>query len=226
MSAAKKPRSRGKSILVLTGWLLLAAVAVAGVTYGPEIVGLYRLSEQIETIAKEDAQAAGPWPRNSDACMYCHGVAGNSRSQVYPRLAGQPEGYLRKQLKSFADGTRSDPTMTPMALSMSDKELESLVSHFGKLKPLANDTFKSDPAQVQRGAALAQANGCTACHGAQLEGKGEFPRLAGQGHDYLREQLVRFKSGVRRDPTGAMQAVTSQLAQQDIDDLAQFLASR
>lgn len=226
MNTAKKPRSRGKGVLVFSGQVLLAAVAVAGVAYGPDLLGLYRLGQEIDKIAHNEALAAGPWPRNSDACMYCHGAGGNARSQVYPSLAGQPDAYLRKQLESFANGSRNDPVMTPMALSMSEKEMESLVSHFAKLKPLANETFKGDSAQIARGEAVAKANSCAACHGAQFEGKGEFPRLAGQGHDYLREQLERFKSGHRRDPTGAMQAATSQLAQRDIDDLAQYLASR
>lgn len=226
MSAEKKPRSRGKGMLVMSGWLLLAAAGVAGVAYGPELVGLYQLGRQIETIAQEDKLLGGTWPRHSDACIYCHGFEGNSRSQVYPRLAGQPEAYLRKQLKNFAGGERSDATMTPMALSMSEREMESLVSHFSKMKPAPNATFQGDRERVARGEALAKAGNCVACHGAQLEGKGEFPRIAGQGYDYLSDQLTHFKSGARRDSTGAMQAVTSQLSQQDIEDLAQYAASR
>jgi cytochrome c553 len=226
MNAANKPRSRGKGMLVMSGWLLLAAAGVAGVAYGPDLVGLYRLGQEIETIAQEDKLAGGAWPRNSDACMYCHGFGGNARSQVYPRLAGQQEGYLRKQLQAFASGERGDPVMTPMALSMSEREMESLVSHFSKMKPVPNATFNADRARVARGEALARAGNCAGCHGQQLEGKGEFPRLAGQGYDYLRDQLAHFKSGARRDATGAMQAVASQLAQPDIEDLAQYVASR
>lgn len=221
-----KARSRGRRIAVWSGWLLLAAVVVGGVAYGPDLVNLYRLGEQIDAIAKEDTRVYGPWPRTIDECMGCHGVGGNARAQTYPRLAGQPEAYLKKQLKAFVSGERSDPAMTSLALSMPDKELEALATHFAHVAPLPNTTFKADPARVARGEAIAKAGSCVACHGVALEGKGEFPRLAGQGYDYLRHQLMRFKDGTRRDATGAMPAVASQLSQQDIDDVAQFLASR
>lgn len=226
MSAEKKPRSRGKGFLVMSGWVLLAAVGGAGIVYGPELVSLVRLGNEIDTIAAKDAQLGGAWPRATDACIYCHGFEGNARAQNYPRLAGQSEAYLKKQLAAFASGERQDPSMTPLALSMREEDMSKFAAHFAKMAPLPNDTFKADPDRVKRGAELAAARGCVACHGAQLEGKGEFPRLAGQGADYLRDQLLHFKSGSRRDPSGAMQGIAAALAPQDIDDLVHYMASK
>jgi cytochrome c553 len=226
MITVKKPRSRTRKTLVLVGWGLLAVVAVAGALYGPEVVGLLRVSNEIDKVSESDARLSGPWPRAGDACVYCHGFEGNAVVQTYPRLAGQPEAYLRKQLKAFASGERNDPTMTPFALSLSDREFESLVTHFSRMKPLPNTSFHADPARVARGEALARANSCVACHGQQLEGKDAYPRLAGQGYDYLVDQLTRFKGGVRADASGAMPAVVRPLSQRDIEDLAHFVASR
>ncbi len=221
-----KPRSRGKRMLVLSGGLLLAVAVIAGIVYGPELYSLLQLGQQVSQISAEDTRTGGPWPRASEACIGCHGYGGNAGSQVYPHLAGQPEPYLKKQLVAFASGERSDPNMTPMALSMSPRELDALVAFFSKTAPLPNTTFQSDPARVARGEALVKANNCAACHGQQLEGKDVYPRLAGQGHDYVVDQLTRFQSGARRDATGAMPAVVRALSQQDIDDLAQYIASR
>jgi cytochrome c553 len=221
-----KTRSRTKKILVLSGWLLLAVVVAAGIVYGPELVGLYQLSKQIETISQDNTRLGGPWPRASDACIYCHGYEGNARAQTYPRLAGQPEAYLKKQLTAFASGERSDPNMTPLALSMSEREIDSFAAHFSKMSLQPNTTFQADAARAARGEAVAKANNCAACHGQQLEGKDAYPRLAGQGYDYLRDQLTRFKNGTRHDATGVMPAIAGPLSQQDIDDLAQYLASR
>ncbi len=226
MGKASKPRSLGKRILLLTGGLLLAATAVAAVLYGPQLLGLIQLGKKLDEIASENTRTGGPWPRASEACVSCHGLNGNARAQTYPRLAAQPEAYLKQQLQAFVSGERSDPTMTPMALSMSERELNGLAAHFSKMKPLLNTTFHADPAQVKRGEALAKANNCAACHGQQLEGKDVYPRLAGQGYSYLQTQLTRFKSGARRDASGAMPAVAAALSAQDIDDLAQFIASR
>ncbi|AJG22374.1 c-type cytochrome [Cupriavidus basilensis] len=221
-----KSRGRGKRILVLGGALLLAAVVVGGVMYGPELYGLLQFGKQLDQITQEDTRVGGPWPRASEACVSCHGYGGNARAQTYPRLAGQPEAYLKKQLTAFASGERSNPTMTSLAVSMSQRELDGLAAHFSKMTPLPNTTFQADPARVARGEALVKANNCAACHGQQLEGKDLYPRLAGQGYGYLRDQLTSFKSGARRDATGSMPVVARALSQQDIDDLAQYIASR
>jgi cytochrome c553 len=226
MTNATKQRSRGKRILILAAWLLLVPAAAAAIVYGPDLVNLVQLGREVEQISNEETRIAGPWPRATDACIGCHGDQGNARAQTYPRLAGQPEAYLRNQLQAFASGARSDPTMTPLALSMTERELDAFAGHFAKMTPLPNTTFKADSARVARGEAVAKANNCASCHGEQLEGKSEYPRLAGQGYDYLRDQLIRFKDGTRRDATGAMQALTAGFSQQDIDDLAQYMASR
>jgi cytochrome c553 len=223
---AAKPRSRAKRVFAWTGGLLLVAAVVAGAIYGPELVGLYQVGKQIDTIAADSARTGGPWPRATDACVYCHGYDGNARAQTYPRLAGQPKAYLKRQLEGFAAGTRSDPTMTPLALGMSEKEIDAFAAHFSGMAPQPNATFHADKARAARGEALVASASCTACHGQKLEGNNEFPRLAGQGYDYVRDQLMRFKDGTRRDPTGVMTGVAGQLTQQNIEDLAQYIASR
>lgn len=222
-----KTRSRTRKAVVWSGWLLLAGVVIAGVLYGPDLYSLLRVSKEIDTISQEATRMRGSWPRASDACIYCHdGLEGNGRTQLYPRLAGQPEAYLRKQLTAFASGERSDPTMTPFALSLSEREFESLVAHFAKMPPQPNATFHADAARVARGEALAKANNCASCHGQKLEGKDLHPRLAGQSYDYLVDQLTNFRNGTRRDAAGVMPAVVAALSPRDIEDLAHFLASR
>lgn len=212
-----------KRSCALLGIVLLAA----GLYYGPDLYSLLRVSHEIDSVARENAQLAGPWPRATDSCLYCHdGPQGNARTQLYPRLAGQQEAYLRKQLKAFASGERNDPTMTPFALSLTDKEFEAMVTNFSRMKAQPNTTFHAEPARVARGEALAKSNNCASCHGQQLEGKGDYPRLAGQSYNYLVDQLTNFKTGKRRDAAGMMPAVVNGLSPADLEDLAHFLASR
>ena len=56
-------------------------------------------------------------------------------------------------------------------------------------------------------------------------GHEQFPRVAGQGYDYLLAQLDAFAQGGRKDPSGAMTAVVSTLSEGDRKSLAQYLAS-
>lgn len=56
-------------------------------------------------------------------CAACHGADGNSPLTIYPKLAGQHEKYLEKQLKELKLGASSggkqgryDPVMSAMAM--------------------------------------------------------------------------------------------------------------
>lgn len=67
-------------------------------------------------------------------CAACHGAAGVSAVPMYPNLAGQKEAYLAKQLKAFKDGTRKDPVMAPMAMSLSDEDVANIAAYYASLK--------------------------------------------------------------------------------------------
>ena len=66
---------------------------------------------------------------------------------------------------------------------------------------------------------------CTACHGP--EGNApiapEYPRLAGQPHDYLEKALRDYKSGKRKNPLMGPQA--QNLSKDDMKDLAAYFSS-
>ena len=56
------------------------------------------------------------------ACGACHGADGNSMSP-FPKLAGQGNKYLYKQLLDIRDGARSVPTMAGQLDGKSDQDL-------------------------------------------------------------------------------------------------------
>jgi cytochrome c553 len=78
------------------------------------------------------------------------------------------------------------------------------------------------PLQGDAGAGAAKAVVCGACHGATGNSvvNPEWPSLAGQGHEYIVEQLELLKSGVRVAPTMAPLALA--LSAQDMADLAAY----
>ncbi len=73
------------------------------------------------------------------------------------------------------------------------------------------------------GAGKAKAKTCAPCHGANGEGKGSFPTLAGMDEKKFTQALKDFKSGKRSN--GMMKSVASKLSDKDMDNLADYYAS-
>ncbi len=66
---------------------------------------------------------------------------------------------------------------------------------------------------------------CAACHGADGNSSvAIWPKLAGQQENYLREQIVAFRDGVREDLS--MQPMVANLSDQDVADLAAYFSSQ
>lgn len=66
-------------------------------------------------------------------CAACHGADGISATPMYPNLKGQKEAYIAKQLKDFKAGTRKDPVMAPMAMPLSDADIDNLSAYYASL---------------------------------------------------------------------------------------------
>jgi cytochrome c553 len=66
-------------------------------------------------------------------CAACHGAEGISAMDIYPNLAGQKAAYIVSQLKAFKAGERSNPIMAPMAMPLSDQDMEDLAAYYSSL---------------------------------------------------------------------------------------------
>ena len=68
------------------------------------------------------------------ACTACHGKEGRATPDGYfPRIAGQPAGYLANQLLNFRDGRRSYPQMGYPIEHLTDDYLRAMAEHFAAL---------------------------------------------------------------------------------------------
>ncbi|HEY0179605.1 MAG TPA: cytochrome c [Dokdonella sp.] len=73
-------------------------------------------------------------------------------------------------------------------------------------------------------AGKAKAVVCQACHGADGNAVDpQYPRLAGQYHDYLERALHEYKTGERKNPI--MAGFVTTLSDQDIENLAAYFSS-
>jgi cytochrome c553 len=67
-------------------------------------------------------------------CSACHGVDGNSVNPLWPKLAGQHEVYLAKQIRAFRDGVRVDPTMAPMVSILKEEDIDDIAAFYASQK--------------------------------------------------------------------------------------------
>ena len=74
-------------------------------------------------------------------CAACHGADGNTPvSPDIPKLAGQYSDYLVKTMQGYKAGTRKNAIMTPMAASLSQRDMEDLAAYYSQQKGLT--TFR------------------------------------------------------------------------------------
>jgi cytochrome c553 len=170
-------------------------------------------------------------------CMACHGGDGGGQGAAgFPRVAGLPQAYLRKQLDDFASGARVNATMQPVASGLSDAERDALAAYYSKL-PVPAFTPSSAPAgdAAQIGQRLATRGnwgsslpGCEQCHGPDGVGVGDhFPPLSGQSAVYLSNQLHAWQQGSRHnDPLQLMQSVATKLSEADIAAISAWYAAQ
>ena len=64
----------------------------------------------------------------SATCAACHGGDGNSMAPTFPKIAGQGERYLIKQISDIRDGNRAAPAMAPFVTSPA--EMIRLINRF------------------------------------------------------------------------------------------------
>ena len=170
------------------------------------------------------------------ACTSCHGQKAEGAG-AFPPLTGSGAAYLLAQLDAFADGSRANPIMAPIAKGLSPQQRTDVSAYLASL-PSGIARPATPPADARPGDAgawLAQrgrmADGvpaCASCHGPAGEGVGEhFPAIAHLNAAYMQEQIDAWKNGQRGPgPLGLMAAIAKKLSSDDIKALAAYYAGR
>ncbi|NOH91758.1 cytochrome c4 [Vibrio sp. AIC-3] len=173
----------------------------------------------------------------SQTCVACHGADGNSLITQYPKLAGQHEKYLEKQLKELKLGMTSggkqgryEPVMGAMAMPLSEEDMADLAAYYASLPISSNSTPENvlDEGKVLYTAGNAErgVTACIACHGPRGNGTelSGFPKISGQHADYIKAQLEKFRDGDRNNDMNAMMRdVAKKLTDADIDTLSKYV---
>ena len=157
-------------------------------------------------------------------CLACHGEQGQSPTPEVPSLGGQPAFYVMVQLYMFRERLRIVEPMNEMTKGLSDDDLRRMADSIAKLPPPHPVEEPGDPARLELARALIQEHRCNVCHTPNFAGIENVPRLAGQREDYLVKALREYKNNTRRGYDAAMAEVLYAVSDEQILDLAYFLA--
>jgi cytochrome c553 len=147
------------------------------------------------------------------ACAACHGVGGNSLVPSFPKLAGQNERYLYKQMKDIQCGAlseleqkkqkcsgRSVPTMAGQLDALADTDLADIAAYYASQAQTGGqakaESAKKGEEIYRAGIRGKDVAACSACHSPTGKGNAPagFPALGGQHADYISAQLKAFRA--------------------------------
>ena len=165
-------------------------------------------------------------------CGACHGLDGNSSDAQFPKLAGQSEQYIVRQLTDFKSGKRQNPIMLGMATPLSTQDMHDIGAYFASQKVIPG---VADQALVEEGQTLFRQGdstrgipACMACH--TIDGSGNpgamYPHLAGQHAQYIEAVLKAWHDG---DSWGTdahsqiMPTIAKKLDPKDISAVASYI---
>lgn len=159
-----------------------------------------------------------------EICALCHALNGDSHMSKFPKLAGQPQAYLEKQLADFLAGRRSND----------GGQMEAIVTEIAPENfPVVAEWFAGQPApppvetdaNISSGEAAFSDLGCSGCHDRAIA-DGITPHLTAQHSSYLVKQMIDFRDGNRaNDLDGTMRLAMEGVTDVQIDALAVYLSS-
>ena len=191
-------------------------------------MGVSGIAQAASTALVGDA-AAGQ--AKTAVCGACHGPDGNSMAPNFPKLAGQGDRYLLKQLHEIKDGKRQVLEMTGQLNNLNDQDLADIAAYYTSQK---SSVGAADPALVARGEELFRGGdlqkglpACTGCHAPDGQGNAPagFPHVGGQHASYIEKQLTDFREGDRTNDGDSMimRAIAAKLSNKDIKALASYI---
>jgi cytochrome c553 len=168
----------------------------------------------------------------SELCQGCHGEKGVSLDEMVPNLSGQYAYYIAKELRNFQSGVRTHLIMSDLAKTINDAELTDIATYFASQKKMQGNGPGNNPAGKKlflKGDPSRKIPACESCHGVNGKGKAPnistYPVIGGQHKEYLRAQLVNWRSGERSNSPGSiMNSFAKPLTDAEIEALADYLS--
>jgi cytochrome c553 len=200
------------------------------------IIGLVCLTLNFSVGAQGDAKIG---KLKTMSCMGCHGPTGNSFVPNFPSLAGQPAGYIAKQIRDFKGAGRYNAMMTGIALGIADADIVHIAAFYEsqiKMPAMKNIAhLKTDAEKTalltlgkklyDHGNADTGQAACFVCHGKNGDALVDLdvPILANQHPQYLVSTLKEFKNRKRtNDGERVMRRIIDTMSDEEIEAVAYY----
>jgi len=163
-------------------------------------------------------------------CAACHAADGNSLVTIFPKLAGQQEGYLLKQLVDIKSGDRKIIEMTGLLDNLTKQNLTDISAYFASQKVTIGQA-SAELAELGRdiyryGNTETGVPACMSCHGPSGQGVGSaaFPAMSGQHAVYTASQLNKFQKEERNnDPAAIMREISLKMNYREIEAVSSYI---
>ena len=188
----------------------------------------------------------------NETCAGCHGEFGQGgKGGEYPRIAGQPRGFLIQQLLQFRDRTRLNLAMVEYVdhRQMPDEDIVHISAYLAQLQlptklPAVEESAPGFNAyqrlleakkiiQIPRAAGDVNkgerlyGKECASCHGKDGAGKHakDVPMLAGQYTSYLWRQVPKYLDGRRvHDSDSPDEEILAEFSDAELQDIFAYLS--
>jgi cytochrome c553 len=162
-------------------------------------------------------------------CAGCHGLDGRGATPEIPHLAAQFEKYLLDSMIAYKEGRRTHAALRDMAISLSEKELQSVVSYYASLPPIKSEIDEATRAAIlspyEKGKAVASK--CAGCHNEDGNSTiAGMPSLAGQQPLYMLNAMREYLDGSRMCTTPEKKELVTILNRVDNESMALYYASQ
>ncbi len=168
-------------------------------------------------------------------CAGCHNADGNSIVPAFPKLAGQHEEYIIKQLTDYKaeEGEtpkRDNPQMAAMVAPLTQQDIKNLAAFYAAQETTPgtasdNENLMAVGKILYHGGNIE--NGvpaCASCHGPTGSGlPPHYPALAGQHALYINSQLDLFNKGERANDGGVMKQVLTRMSGTEKQAVAEYI---
>ena len=165
------------------------------------------------------------------SCFLCHGMNGESTSEVFPRLAGQHAEYVAKQLAAFKSGQRKSTAMAEMVSKLTPDEMLALGKYYEKMSLPREEAKEPQLAAMghyiyHNGNKFSGVPACVSCHGVNAQGAANQPRLAGQFSGYVHTQLKSFNKRDRTNDNAVMHVVAEKMTELEMAAVAEYVSGK